>query len=424
MVSSFLPYPLHSGGHTRLYNLIRELSDKHEITLICEKRKNQIDKDINEVEKISKKVITVERHRQWSISNILKTAISAKSFLTTGHTHKKMQEEIAKELIKNEYDLIHVETFYVMQNLPKYILERSRAVRLINNESPKAISHWIPIVLVEHNIEYQVYKRFADNASLMVRPLLYFDVAKLKIEEESYWKEAAVVVAVSKNDEEIIKEERVKTRIVANGVDVEKFAFSPRTKNLHSASSGHEEPRNKKVLFIGDFKWMQNRDSVKFIIEEIWPQINLKLKTENIILKLWIVGREIPREIKAITNDPNVIFDEKNSNRPTEELFQEADLLLAPIRIGGGTSYKILESMSCGTPVITTELSAQAIDAKDGEEIMVAEKAEDFAQKTLQLLDDQDLYQKIAKNGRSLIEKNYTWKEIANDLDDVYKSLI
>jgi polysaccharide biosynthesis protein PslH len=402
MVSSFLPYPLHSGGHVRLYNLIKELSDKHEITLICEKRKNQTDKDIEEVEKICKKVITVERHRQWSISNILKTGISAKSFLTTGHTHKKMQEEIVGELIKNEYDLIHVETFYVMQNLPQHILERSRAVRLINNESPKAVSHWIPVVLVEHNIEYQVYKRFADNVSFMVRPLLYLDVAKIKSEEESCWKEAAVVVAVSKNDEQIIKGERSKTRIVANGVDVEKFSFKPKAKS--------QKPEAKRILFI----------------EEIWPRINKELRTKNQVqnLKLWIVGREIPREIRALTNDPNVIFDEKNSDRPTEQLFQEADMLLAPIRIGGGTSYKILESMSCGTPVVTTKLSAQAIDAKDGEEIMIAEKAEDFAQKTIQLLDDQDLYQKIALSGRNLIEKNYTWKEIANDLDDVYKSLI
>jgi polysaccharide biosynthesis protein PslH len=418
MVSSFLPYPLHSGGHVRLYNLIKELSDKHEITLICEKRKNQTDKDIEEVEKICKKVITVERHRQWSISNILKTGISAKSFLTTGHTHKKMQEEIVGELIKNEYDLIHVETFYVMQNLPQHILERSRAVRLINNESPKAVSHWIPVVLVEHNIEYQVYKRFADNVSFMVRPLLYLDVAKIKSEEESCWKEAAVVVAVSKNDEQIIKGERSKTRIVANGVDVEKFSFKPKAKS--------QKPEAKRILFIGDFKWLQNKDAAKFLIEEIWPRINKELRTKNQVqnLKLWIVGREIPREIRALTNDPNVIFDEKNSDRPTEQLFQEADMLLAPIRIGGGTSYKILESMSCGTPVVTTKLSAQAIDAKDGEEIMIAEKAEDFAQKTIQLLDDQDLYQKIALSGRNLIEKNYTWKEIANDLDDVYKSLI
>src|SRR6185503_4426889 len=137
MVSSYLPYPLHSGGQVRLYNLIKELSDEHEITLICEKRIHQTAKDVQEVEKICKKVITVDRHKQWTLKNIAKSAFSPNSFLTTGHTHSKMQHVIKEELKKVKFDLIHVETFYVMQNLPVTSL---------------------PVVLVDHNIEYKVYK--------------------------------------------------------------------------------------------------------------------------------------------------------------------------------------------------------------------------------------------------------------------------
>src|SRR6185436_3844359 len=129
--------------------------------------------------------------------------------------------------------------------------------------------------------------------------------------------------------------------------------------------SPHEsEIRN--VLFIGDFKWLQNRDSIEFIIKEIWPEINSKFD-----LKLWIVGRNIPDSIRSLTSDPSILFDTENSVRPAFEIFQDADVLLAPIRVGGGTSYKILESMSCGTPVVTMPMSAQAIHAQDGEEIMV-----------------------------------------------------
>jgi len=51
IVSSFLPYPLFSGGNVRLYNIIKELSKKHAITLICEKRAYQTDKDIEEIRK-------------------------------------------------------------------------------------------------------------------------------------------------------------------------------------------------------------------------------------------------------------------------------------------------------------------------------------------------------------------------------------
>ena len=64
------------------------------MTLICEKRENQNENDIKEVEKFCKKVITVKREKQWSIANVLKTGFSSYPFLMIGHTSIKMQKEI------------------------------------------------------------------------------------------------------------------------------------------------------------------------------------------------------------------------------------------------------------------------------------------------------------------------------------------
>ena len=118
LISSYLPYPLFSGGHIRLYNLIKELSKKHKITLICEKRDYQGEAEISELKKFCKKVITVNRKKQWTIGNILKTGLSPQSFLITGHTNLEMKKEIQREINGFQFDLIHVETSYVMQNLP------------------------------------------------------------------------------------------------------------------------------------------------------------------------------------------------------------------------------------------------------------------------------------------------------------------
>src|ERR1700691_1264241 len=108
MISSYLPYPLFSGGQVRLYNLIRELSGKHEITLICEKRPYQTRQDIAAVEKICKEVITVDRRKQWSFQNIIKAGTSSHSFLVTGHTNVDFQKKIHEVLQQNTFDLIHV----------------------------------------------------------------------------------------------------------------------------------------------------------------------------------------------------------------------------------------------------------------------------------------------------------------------------
>jgi len=394
MVSSYLPYPLHSGGQVRLYNLIKELSGQHEITLICEKRPHQTSADISAMEKICKKVVTVPRRKQWSLENISKSSVSSHSFLVTGHTQQLMREKIEEALTAEKFDLIHVETFYVMQNLPVTPL---------------------PIVLVDHNIEYLVYKRFKDHAPFPMRPLLALDIAKIKKDEINAWKQATKVVAVSHEDKKVMEESSVHPALVSNGVNVDQFEFK-----------GSRNSKDKKILFIGDFKWLQNQDSAKYIIEEIWPLMNheSRIMNQGTKFKLWIVGRSIPESIRSLTNDPDVLFDEKSSEKSAHEIFQEADVLLAPIRVGGGTSYKILESMSCGTPVVTMPLSAQAINAKDGEDIMVGKTAEELAEKTAALLEDKQLFETIAKNGRKLIEETYSWKNIAKELEAVYKGVI
>lgn len=397
VISSYLPFPLHSGGQVRLYNLIKELSEKHTITLICEKRPHQTAEDVSQVKKICKKVITVPRRKQWSPENVLKSTLSASSFLVTGHTQVLLREKIKEALAADTFDVIHVETFYVLQNLPEV---------------------QIPIVLVEHNIEYQVYKRFVDRAPFPLRPLLAVDIAKIKKEESAAWYRAKTVVAVSEEDKKVIQKSGVQPHVVANGVNTDQF----RLKNITQGFNQVE----KKVLFMGDFTWLQNTDSATFILKEIWPKINLQLKTQNAKqdIKLWIVGRKIPDSIKNLIDDTFVLFDEKSSAKPTPEIFSEASVLLAPIRVGGGTSYKILESMACGTPVVTMPMSAAAINAVDGEQILVGENAKELAKKTVTILQDEKMYEKIAKQGRKLIEEKYTWKMLGKQLEEVYKQTV
>ena len=105
IVSSYLPYPLKSGGEIRLYNLIKNISEKHEITLICEMRDYQTKEDIVEVKQFCKKVITVKRKKQWSAANILKTGLSMNPFLIVGHTSEEMKLAIKDELVSLSFNI-------------------------------------------------------------------------------------------------------------------------------------------------------------------------------------------------------------------------------------------------------------------------------------------------------------------------------
>jgi len=383
MVSSFLPYPLINGGNIRLYNLLKNLSKRYEVTLICEEREHQTEKDIKEVQKFCKRVITVIRKKQWTFSNILKSAFSLSPFLIIGHENSEMKKYISEELTKNNYDLIHVETFYVMQNLPKTAL---------------------PVVLVEHNIEYMVYKKYSNHSPFFLKPFLYWDILKMKIKEESFWRKANTLIAVSNTEKKAMNADEV----VTNGVDTEKFKVQSSNLKFNQGE--------KRVLFIGDFKWIENRDTTKWIIEKIWPELKLKINSN---LKLWIVGKNIPDNIKNLTQDSSVIFDE-NAPDDTPLIYMWAYILLSPVRVGGGTSFKILEAMASGVPVVTTSLGAEGITKN--KELLRANNVEEIVQSVAKLFKDKKYYENISKAARKLIEEKYDWKKITRGLESVYES--
>lgn len=390
LVSSYLPYPLHDGGRVRLYNIMKELSKHHKITLVCEKRSYQTEEDIAEVEKFCEQVVTVNRKKQWSLKNIMKTGISSSPFLLTGHTLPAMKEKLVRILREKQFDVIHIETFYVMQNLPKT---------------------YLPTILVEHNIEYQVYMRYTKTAPLAIRPLLLADIWKMRRWEESFWRQATKVVAVSEPDKKII--EQVVPAIVApNGVDLKQFPFGKKIKQ-----------KEQRILFMGDFKWIQNQLAAEWIVREIWPEIlqQLTRKKYEQQVKLWIVGKHIPERLKLL-GDKTIFFDE-HAPDDTAKIYQSAAVLLAPLKVGGGTSYKILESMSSGLPVVTTELGVKGLGAKNKKEALVGETTESLAEHVVTVLTNEKVREHITKNAHSLIEKEYTWESITKKLENVYNTV-
>ncbi len=382
IVSSFLPFPLDSGGHVRLYNIIKQLSSKHKITLVCEIRSHQSEEDIKEMKKLCENVITVPRKKQWSIENIAKTATSAYPFLLIGHTLPEMKQEIVKQLNNTRFDVIHIETMYVFQNLPKT---------------------YLPTVLVEHNIEYMVYEKFAQKAPIYLRPFLMADILKIKKWEENFWKKATKLVAVSEEEKNLMQ--RTDTVVVPNGVDIKSFPFKKK-----------KTKKSKTILFMGNFKWIQNVNAAEYILKEVWPLI----KTENVTL--WIVGKHIPQSLKVFASK-NIIFDE-NAPAETWKIYQKADILLSPIFVGGGTSYKILEAMASGVPVVTTELGIKGLKAKKDIQALTGENAIQLAEHVDTVFLNSDLYESIINNARGFIEKNYTWDSITKILEKVYQDAV
>lgn len=388
MLTPYLPYPLSSGGQIRSYNLLKNLSSKHEITLVALIKHDSEKKYISNLAGYCHKILPAKRpEKPWTAANILKTGLGLSPFLVVRNYSPEAKDIVIEELKKETYDLIHAETFYVMPHIPQTIT---------------------PVLLVEQTIEYLVYLHFTDTIkNLPLRLLLRLDVNKIRYWEEYYWKKAERVVAMSEADKKVMqaRDKQLDVSIVPNGVDKDFFTFKPKV--------NRQAPT---ILFVGNFKWLQNREAVTILVNKIWPRLNRQLPQA----KLWIVGKFPSAEILAYGNERVKVMSDMDDIR---QVYHKADLMIAPIYGPGGTRYKILEAMATGVPVVTTPQGIEGLGAKDQLHALIRSEPEDMVSAALKLMHNQDLYAKMAQSANEFVRKRYNWERIAQALDEIYQQV-
>ena len=384
-VSAVLPYPLYSGGQIRIYNLIKELSKIHEISLFSFIRSDQ---ELKLLDKLSfcKRIETVYRGHAWQPKYVLHAIFGGYPLLMSTYNNAEMKNRLKDALARESYDVIHIEPGYVWPSIPK---------------------HTLPVVVGEHNIEHAVYELYVKQFPIVpLRTLLFLDVLKIMFWEKKIWKEANHIVTVSEDDKNYIQRsvDASSISVVPNGVDLQQFPFV----------SKKEKSQKQTFLFVGNFLWMQNRDAVKFLISDIWPLLKQKYPEAT----LRIVGKHMPESLRKYMNDRILLLEQVDE---IIEEYKKADILLAPIRIGGGTKFKILEAMASGVPVISTKRGAEGLDVVDGRDIYIADSANEIANQVNEILTNTPKRNAIIRAARDVIEEKYSWKNIASKLDAVWK---
>ncbi len=390
MLTPYLPFPDSSGGQIRSYNLIKNLSKKHDITLFSLIKDDSEKKYVSELEIYCKKVRVFKRSKSpWTLRNILLTGFGPYPFLVIRNLSSKESAAVKNEISNVKYDLIHAETFYVMPHIP---------------------DTKIPILLVEQTIEYLVYKHYVESLkNFALRLLLSIDVAKLRFWETSFWKKADGVVAVSDVDKTEMKKlvTDLEVGLVPNGVNLDFFKMKT-----------NWESKNPRMLFVANFKWLQNVEAAEILLNEVFPVVY----KQNPNVKVWIVGQHIPGEIKK-RNSENILIDDlrEDDQEGIRNAYYQASVFVSPLRGPGGTRLKHFGAMAAKLPLITTTVGAEGLGAMDEKEVVVEDDPDQIAQAVLKVLKRPMLAESIANNARDLVEKKYSWYKMAEYLDDIYE---
>ena len=153
---------------------------------------------------------------------------------------------------------------------------------------------------------------------------------------------------------------------------------------------------------IGNFMHTPKTDSIYYLKESIWPLIREKLPTAQ----LRIYGAYASKEIQQL-HDEAEGFLIKGWAPDVTTIMKSAKVCLAPLRFGAGLKGKVLDALSCGTPVVTTAFGAEGIDKGNGFPGKVAETPQELAKAAIRLYSEENTWKDVQSQALKTIEDNY-----------------
>jgi polysaccharide biosynthesis protein PslH len=155
------------------------------------------------------------------------------------------------------------------------------------------------------------------------------------------------------------------------------------------------------MIFAGSIRYTANHDAMNWFMREILPIIRSERKDAN----LTITGD--PGGLRLISA-PDVLVTGRVRN--VAELIAASAVSVVPIRIGGGTRLKILESFALNTPVVSTSKAAEGLEVTDGIHCLIADTPGDFAKAVIRVMQEPEAAGRMASRAHAYVCSRFDWR--------------
>lgn len=393
IVSPFFPYPLDSGGKTRVFNIIEGLRKKHQITLISligEKESHHFQKLKSIWPNVTISVVSYQEEPDYSNRYLRKLAYLFQvlnPFYYESIYSDKLSIIIQKTLWEDNFNLIQIEFSQLAHFLPKEID--------------------IPSIIVAHDLAHIThYRRFLTASNLIERWKEFKNWLNFKKQEQYWFPKYDKCLVMSENDRlKLLKSlPNLNITVLPNGVDTDFYTKI-------------DKDEDNKITFLGGLSHPPNLTALKYFTKSIYPLIIDNIKN----FKFIIMGNPGEVNVEQFKVDSNVQYlGFVEDSRP----YLSNSILVAPLLSGSGTRLKILEAMSIECAVVATTIACEGIGVTNHKNIIIADGAENFAKEVINLLNNKELRQEIGKNARELALEKYDWKVIIEKYHHMLQEII
>jgi polysaccharide biosynthesis protein PslH len=380
-------HPLDSGGKLRTYHMLRELNREHHVTFLSLLPAYATPDAMRSAGEYSRDQIWIpwrestKRSPRFFADVAGNLLFSRLPYVIAKYRSLEMAQAIHKEDGDRNHDLVVCDFL-------------TPSINLFAESRPLLT----PTLLFQHNVESLIWERLDETARGPARPYFRGQWQRMLRYEKRACSRCGGIVGVSDADCLLLREKLGLKNVlgsVPTGVDIDYFDSAP------------TERRPASLVFLGSMDWMPNIDGALWFAAEIWPRVKSLVPGS-----IWtIVGRKPTAAIQALAaSDPSIRVT--GSIEDVRPYLAEAALMVVPLRVGGGTRIKIYEGMAAGVPIISTRIGAEGLSVCDGENIVLADAPEEFAQITASLLTEEARRTALGQNGRKLVREHFSWRSV------------
>lgn len=393
-LSHTLPIP-EGGAGIRSYNVLRQLSRQYEITVLAFYRKGmepasgsvarqlELVRGIADVETFP---IGQEFSRARFIGDHVRSVSRKRAYTLYAYRSRQFGERVRAHVQSGQYALVHLDSLDLAGYLP--------------------LLAGLPVACTHQNVESQLMgRRAALERSWLKRRYMKFQ-ARLLAAQERRCGSMSTNLVVSDADAEALRSIAPDARVIVarNGVDTDFFHPGKLEEN--------------GLVFVGPASWPLNADAMRFLGEEVLPRLRRQLGAD---VKATWVGRATPAMRQEFAHRFGI--DMTGFVADVRPYVWSAACYVVPLRTGGGTRLKILEAWALGKAVVSTAAGCEGLAAFDGENILIRETAEGFADAVFNVLSDTGLRERLGQAGRSTAVRSYDWELIGRTVAEEYATL-
>jgi polysaccharide biosynthesis protein PslH len=358
--------PLDTGGKLRTYNILRQLAATQELAYLSfygGKRDYDYESEIARQVPGTIPLYTGVPNPQsaWAeYFDYLYRMPRRAPYVVSKYTSRRVRTWLGDRLAQPSFDIAVCDFVCTAPNFPPTL--------------------GVPTVLFQHNVESVLWKRKAQGeVKWLDRMISKLEYAKMKRFEPAQVRRFDHVIAVSEQDREAMSGmmDIARISVVPTGVDLDKYRYEPDTR-----------PAGPLVVFVGSMDWEANIDGVEFFCAQVWPRVLAKVPKA----RFRIVGRNPHSRVKKLASDSVEVTGAVPS---TVDHLRQAAVIVVPLRMGSGTRIKIYEGMAMGKATVSTQVGAEGLDVHHGQNILLADDPESFADGVSNLLGDEGLRHRI-----------------------------